>query len=75
MRTADRVWAVLIGIIGGFWIALLLRLGLGPMPVSFQVLSYWAVGGVFAGGVVGWVFPRIVTIALYPFTFLGGSSN
>ena len=72
---ADRVWAVIIGAIGGFWLGLITRLAFGPMPVSFEVLGYWMLGGVIVGTLLGGFFPRIVSIALYPFTFLGFFSS
>lgn len=75
LRTRDRVGAVAIGVIGGFWVALLGRLILGPMPVSFSVLAFWAIWGVVAGAVLGVIFPRIISVILYPFAFLGIGSN
>lgn len=75
LKPADRVWAVIIGVIGGFWLGLIVRLAFGPMPVSFHVLGYWIAGGMVVGGVLGAFFPRVVSIALYPFTLLGFGSN
>jgi hypothetical protein len=75
MRPADRLWAIIIGLIGGFWLGLIVRLSFGPMPVSFQVLGYWIIGGMIVGGVLGYLFPRVVSIILYPFTLLGIGSN
>jgi len=71
----DRVGAVLIGMIGGFWLGLLGRVFFGPMPVSFTALTFWAVGGVIVGAVLGVIFPRVVSVVLYPFAFLGIGSN
>jgi hypothetical protein len=71
LRTRDRVGAVVIGLIGGFWVGLPGRLILGPIPASFPVLAFWAVGGIVVGAVFGDVVPRVVTVVLYPFAFFG----
>lgn len=75
MKPADRVWAVIVGVIGGFWLGLIIRLAFGSMPVSFQVLGYWIIGGMIVGGILGILFPRIISIALYPFTLIGFGSS
>ena len=75
MRVRDRVGAVVIGMIGGFWLGLLVRVFFGPMPVSFTALAFWAVGGVIVGAILGVIFPRVVSVILYPFAFLGIGSN
>ena len=71
LRKRDRVGAVAIGAIGGFWVGLLGRLMLGSMPVSLSTLGYWAIGSVVVGVVLGVLFPRVVSVVLYPFSFLG----
>lgn len=75
LRTRDKVGAVFIGAIGGFWVGLLGRLFLGPMPVSFTELGNWAAGGIVAGIMLGVLFPRVVSVVLYPLAFLGIGSN
>jgi len=45
------------------------------MPVSFTELGYWAVGGIVVGIILGLLFPRVVSVVLYPFAFLGIGSN
>ncbi len=75
LRTRDKIGAVFIGAIGGFWVSLLGRLFIGPMPVSFAALAYWAVGGIIMGIILGILFPRVVSVVLYPFAFLGIGSN
>lgn len=71
LRTRDRVAAVFIGIFGGFWIGFLGRLMLVPMPVDFVDLGLWAIGGMIAGAVLGVIFPRAVSVALFPFSIFG----
>ena len=75
LRTRDKVGAVLIGVVGGFVVGLLGRLSLGSMPVSFAELAYWAVGGMIGGMVFGILFPRVVTVVLYPVVFIGSGCN
>ena len=45
------------------------------MPVSLTELGYWAVGGIIAGIILGLLFPRVVSVVLYPFALLGIGSN
>lgn len=75
LRRRDRIGAVAIGAIGGFWVGLLGRLMLGPMPVSLATLGYWAIGSIVVGIILGVIFPRAVSVVLYPFSFLGVGSG
>jgi hypothetical protein len=68
-----RVLAASIGAFGGFWVGLLGRLLLGPMPIEFSTLVYWSVGGILLGIAAGLVFPRAITIILFPFSTIGGN--
>jgi hypothetical protein len=74
-RTRDRVGAVVIGLLGGFWVALLGRIWFGSMPVSFTALGYWIAGGMVVGALLGMIFPKFVSIVMYPFALLGIGSN
>ena len=75
LRARDKVGAVFIGAIGGFWVGLLGRLFAGPMPASISELAYWAVSGIIAGIILGILFPRVVSVVLYPLTLLGIGSS
>lgn len=75
MRARDRVSAFFIGGFGGFWMGLIGRLVFGPMPVALTVLGYWALGSAIACALLGVLFPRVVTVVLYPFTMLGFSGD
>ena len=66
-----RISALVIGVLGGFWLFLLLRGFFGVMPVSFSVLGYWALSGAVICGLLGYKFPRVVTIVLFPFSVCG----
>lgn len=56
LRAVDRIEAIGIGAFGGFWIGVLGRMLLGPMPVAFSTLGYWAVGSIIVGAGLG-IFP------------------
>ena len=56
-------------------VGLLGRLFLGSMPVSFAELAYLAIGGMIGGMVFGILFPRVVTVVLYPVVFFGSGCN
>ena len=75
VQTKDRVAAAFVGAMGGFWIGILGRLFLGPMPVAFTALGYWAIGSVIVGVILGLFFPKPVTVVLYPFSIFGIGSN
>jgi hypothetical protein len=60
------VVAVLIGAFGCFWVAVIGRLVFISGPVDLLVLGYWAVGGAIVGAVLGLLFPRVITVILYP---------
>ena len=75
LRTVDRVGAMGIGAFGGVWIGVLGRMFLGPMPVAFSTLGYWALGSIIVGAVLGIFFPRVVRVVLYPFALFGVGSN
>ncbi|WP_041603582.1 hypothetical protein [Thioflavicoccus mobilis] len=64
-----------IGALGGAWGGLLGRLLLGQTPVSFSLLVEWASGVAILCGLLGILFPRIVTIVLYPLAIFGGGQS
>ena len=73
---ADRFLAAIIGAIGMFWVALI---SAAVLPISgpftlIQIL-YWFLGFVSSGVIIGVIFPKIVTIVLFPFSLLGGGPN
>ena len=73
---SDRFLAAIIGAIGMFWVALFIP-GLASMkgPYSLNQILYWFFGFVSSGVILGVIFPKIVTIFLFPFSFLGGGPN
>jgi len=70
--TKDRVLGATIGGIGGFWIGVLGRIILGPLPVSASILGWWAAGGVTVGVVLGVLFPKVMGCVCFPFSTSGG---
>ena len=75
MKPKDRVLGAVVGGIACFWIGVLGRIMLGPSPISLDVLAWWAIGSVAVGVVVGILFPKATTCALYPFTTFGIGSG
>lgn len=70
----DRVLGVLVGAIGCFWIGLLGRVVVGPLPVSLGTLAWWALGAALVGAAFGLRFPKAATCICYPFSLLGVSN-
>jgi hypothetical protein len=64
-----------VGIIGGFWLFLLLRMFFGAIPVSFSFLGYWALSGAVLGGLLAYKFPRPASVVLFPFSIFGIGGN
>ena len=72
VTTKDRVLGATIGGIGCFWIGVLGRIILGPLPVFMTVLGWWAAGSVAIGVVLGVLFPKAVCCVCFPFSTFGG---
>ncbi|HYW56201.1 MAG TPA: hypothetical protein VE934_04530 [Polaromonas sp.] len=68
----DRIIGAVIGGMGCFWIGVLGRLALGPLPVSVSALGWWALGSVLLGVMLGIFFPKIVSVVCLPFSSFGG---
>lgn len=68
----DRFLGAMVGGFGCFWIGVLGRLLIGPMPVTFSTLVAWAVGSLFVGVVLGVLFPKSVSVVCFPFATFGG---
>ena len=75
LKPKDRLTAILIGAMGFFWVGIIGLFVFGPTPVSFSTLGYWAVGSIIIGVILGALFPKLVTIILFPFSLfsIGGS--
>jgi hypothetical protein len=70
----DRVLGAFVGALAGLWIAVLGRLFLGEMPVSFAALAEVAMIGAACGAMLGATFPKAVLILGFPFASLGVGS-
>ena len=57
----------------GFWIGGSGRIMFGELPVSGSMVLMFAIGGVFAGAILGAVFPITSRLFSLPFAFWGGS--
>lgn len=69
--TRDRFVGATIGGMGCFWIGILGRLLLGPLPVSLPTLGWWALGSVVVGITLGLLFPKVVSVVCFPFSTFG----
>ena len=49
----DRSLGAVVGGIGCFWIGILARASLGPMPMSLATIGWWALGSVAVGIALG----------------------
>ena len=67
----DRSRAAIIGFFGGIWVGLLGRLIFGAMPVSFSEVGLYALGVAMVCCLLGIVFPKIVSVLLFPFSIFG----
>jgi EamA domain-containing membrane protein RarD len=68
------VLGAFVGALAGLWIAVLGRVFLGDMPVSFSALAEIAMIGAGCGVALGASFPKIVLILGFPFASLGVGS-
>lgn len=68
----DRILGSVVGALGFFWIGVLGRLALGPLPVSLEALGWWSLGSVAIGAVLGRLFPKAMTCICFPFSTFGG---
>ncbi|THB69034.1 MAG: hypothetical protein D6B27_01300 [Gammaproteobacteria bacterium] len=69
---ADRALAAVIGAIGMFWVAVLLPGTIAIKgPFTLNQIIFWLVGFVFLGIILGIVFPKIISIVLFPFAIFG----
>jgi hypothetical protein len=67
----DRITGALIGAIWGFWVGILWRIILGPLPAPFSVVLLWGLGAIIFFAVIGAIFPKSVSIILLPFSIWG----
>lgn len=68
----DRVFGIFVGAWGTFWIGVFAFLAFGPSSASFGFLGMWAASSIVLGILMGALFPKTTTIALFPFIFFGG---
>jgi len=71
----DRAVGALVGGLGCFWVGVLGRIILGPLPVSLEILAWWALGSVAIGVILGLVFPKATTCVTFPFSTFGIGSG
>ena len=74
ITSRDRVLGAFVGGIAGFWIGALGRIALGATPVSFGEVAVYALAAATCCAAIGVVFPKPVTIALFPLSIFGGGN-
>src|SRR6267378_1186779 len=62
---------LVLGAVGCFWIGVLGRIILGPLPVPVSTLGWWAAASVAIGVVLGVLFPKVVCCVCFPFSTIG----
>ncbi|UCJ17694.1 hypothetical protein K5Q02_04760 [Pseudomonas sp. MM211] len=67
----DRWFAALVGAMGGVWIGLLICMVLAAGPMSLVVWGVWALSGAITCALLGALFPRVVSVLIFPLTLLG----
>ena len=67
----DRVNGFGVGLFAGFWIGFLGRIMVGASTASLGTILAWGLAGAIVVGLVGSVFPKLVTVALFPFAVIG----
>ncbi len=70
----DRAMAAIVGGMGCFWLGILGRLALGPLPVTLSALGWWALGTMVLGVLLGICFPKSISVVCLPFSSFGGGS-
>ena len=65
---------MLVGGLGGFWIGALGRIALGSTPVALGEVAVWGLSVAACCAVAGFVFPKPVTVVLFPFSIFGVSN-
>jgi hypothetical protein len=66
----DRILGAIVGAFGGFWLGVLSSFAFGSLgqPATFVALV------AVACAVSGVVFPKVVTVVLFPFSTFGGNA-
>jgi len=71
ITSRDRVTGAVVGAFAGFWLGALGRIVVGASPVSGSVVLAWGVAGAALVAVLGIAFPKLVSVALFPFATFG----
>jgi len=75
LKPKDRVHAILIAIVGGFWIGLISGFVFAPSPTPLNVLGYWVFGGIIISTLLAILFPKVITVVLCPLSLFSIGSN
>ena len=70
----DRILGAVVGALGCFWMGVLARVLLGPLPISLEALGLWAIGSGSVGAVLGILVPKATICLCFPFSAFGAGN-
>jgi hypothetical protein len=72
---SDRVIGVMVGLFGGMSLGAIIGILTAPTTISFEALAYWCAGLSGLCAVLGWAFPKAISIAFFPLAVFGISPS
>jgi hypothetical protein len=72
---SDRVIGVVVGLFGGMLLGAVIGIWAAPTSISFGVLAYWSAGLAGLCAILGWNFPKALSVALFPLAVFGISPS
>ena len=70
----DRALGVLVGAIGGFCVLAFALMTFGMFSHLSAMSGWWVVPLLLPGSLAGFLFPKHVTVVLFPFLSVGGGA-
>jgi uncharacterized membrane protein len=74
-KAADRIKAMIIGCLAGFWIGLITPFVVISEVVPFSVIGYSILSSIIVMGILGLIFPKIIITIFYPFAYISIGGN
>ncbi len=71
IRAKDRILGAVVGTLGGFWIGVIAWLMFGVVPAPLAAVIPWVIVAMAIAIILGIVFPKPVTVLLFPFSMFG----
>lgn len=70
IKAKDRSRAATIGLFGGFWVGIIVKLVVSSEGSIMDLLAFGG-GAAVVGMILGIAFPKVVTVVLFPFSVFG----